>query len=235
MGTLRVLTYNIRHGWGLDERISLERVAMNIVSSRADICGIQEVDRYLPRSGMSDQAKELSLLCDMQYIFGKNLRLPFFSAYGTAILSRLPIVDHINYRLPGKGEPRGLLKVLISEDEREITFFNTHLGLYAGERVEQAQHIKEIIDQTKGPVILTGDLNEEANGQAVSLLLAGGMSNCLPPGIDYLPTFPAQQSQKQIDYILTRGQWQINKAYTINSKASDHLPLVVELEGIDNR
>lgn len=224
--SLRVMTYNIRHGQGQDGRISLERVAMNIVAAGADLCGIQEVDRYMPRSGLRDQARVLANLCNMHYVFGSNLKLPRLVAYGTMVLSRWPIVYSQNYPLPGTGEARGLLKAVILVGRQQLSFFTTHLGLNGAERIEQARLIKKIIGESASPVILTGDFNESIDGRAVEMLVGEGMINCLPAGARQLPTFPSNDPQKQIDYIFVRGPWLVEDVWVVNSQASDHLPLV---------
>jgi len=227
--SLRVMTYNIRHGQGMDDKISLERVAMNIVTAGADLCGIQEVDRYMPRSGLADQARRLAKLCGMHYVFASNLKLPFFATYGTAILSRWPIIYSHNYSLPGTGEPRGLLKTLILHRHQEINFFTTHLGLKEEERAEQAHLIKNIISECDKPVIFTGDLNDVTDGGVAEVLLTENMKNCLPAGANQLPTFPSANPQKQIDFIFFDGPWVVDNVWTVNSKASDHLPMVAAL------
>ncbi|MEG6614970.1 endonuclease/exonuclease/phosphatase family protein [Peptococcaceae bacterium 1198_IL3148] len=228
--SLRVLTHNIRHGLGLDNKVSLERIAWNILTSKAEICGIQEVDRFLPRSGLINQAKSLANLCGMSYAFGANVGWSRLAAYGTAILSRYPIIAVHNYPLPGTGEKRGLLKVVIEKDNLIINFFTTHLTLNAEERIAQVAAINEVLATVEGPVILTGDFNEEVTGKAVSLLLSGGMFNCLPQNGADIPTYPATNPQKQIDYIFAKGQWQVALAKVINSRGSDHLPYLVQLK-----
>lgn len=229
--SLRVMTYNIRHGQGMDDRISLERVAMNIVTAGADLCGIQEVDRYMPRSGMCDQARKLAKLCGMYDVFASNLNMSFFATYGTAILSRWPIIYSHNYSLPGTGEPRGLLKTVVLNKQQEISFFTTHLGLKEQERVEQAHFIKQIISDCQTPVIFTGDLNESVDGKVAEILLTGNMQNCLPAGERQVPTFSSTNPQKQIDFIFVNGPWVVEDVWAVTSKASDHLPLVVALAG----
>ena len=49
--TIRVLTYNIHHGEGMDGVIDLERIANVIRQTEADLVALQEVD--LRRGGMS--------------------------------------------------------------------------------------------------------------------------------------------------------------------------------------
>jgi len=41
---MRVVTYNIRFGWGLDGRVDLERIAGSV--GDADIIAFQEVERF---------------------------------------------------------------------------------------------------------------------------------------------------------------------------------------------
>ena len=60
--TLRVMTWNIRHGEGLDGRVDLERIAAVIRASGADLVGLQEVDRGVRRTGGVDMPAELARL-----------------------------------------------------------------------------------------------------------------------------------------------------------------------------
>ena len=57
---LRVLTYNIHHGEGVDGRLELTRLAGIISASAADVVALQEVDRKATRTQGIDQAAELA-------------------------------------------------------------------------------------------------------------------------------------------------------------------------------
>ena len=57
---MRVVTYNIRFGWGLDGEVDLARIAESLRG--ADIIALQEVERFWRRSGMTDQPAELAKL-----------------------------------------------------------------------------------------------------------------------------------------------------------------------------
>ncbi|MEE9597996.1 MAG: endonuclease/exonuclease/phosphatase family protein, partial [Acidiferrobacterales bacterium] len=59
---MKLVTYNIRFGLGLDQRIDLARIADTVRD--ADIIALQEVERFWKRSGMSDQPE----------IVGRHLR-----------------------------------------------------------------------------------------------------------------------------------------------------------------
>ena len=43
---MKVLTYNIHHGAGIDGVLDLERIAQVIEQSGADVIGLQEVDNH---------------------------------------------------------------------------------------------------------------------------------------------------------------------------------------------
>ena len=63
---LRVMSYNIRHGWGMDSpnhEITLERTARVIADQKPDVVLVQEVDKKTTRSNGVDQAEKLALRC----------------------------------------------------------------------------------------------------------------------------------------------------------------------------
>ena len=62
---VRVLTYNIHHGEGLDGRIDLPRQAAIMTSAAPDLVALQEVDRGTARAGGVDQLAELARLTGM--------------------------------------------------------------------------------------------------------------------------------------------------------------------------
>jgi endonuclease/exonuclease/phosphatase family metal-dependent hydrolase len=70
---LRVMSYNIHVGVGMDKRRDLERIAGVIKGSGCDLVGLQEVDRGVERTGRVDEIKELARLTGMDYAFAHNL------------------------------------------------------------------------------------------------------------------------------------------------------------------
>lgn len=53
------MSYNIHHGEGPDKRLDLERIAKVITHARADIVGLQEIDRGCERTQKRDWPAEL--------------------------------------------------------------------------------------------------------------------------------------------------------------------------------
>src|SRR5689334_20283829 len=85
---MRIMTYNIRGGLGVDGRRSIARIGRVIQGAAADVIGLQEVHQRLPQSRLADQPRALSRVTGMTCLFGPALSLGI-SRYGNAVLSRL--------------------------------------------------------------------------------------------------------------------------------------------------
>lgn len=57
--TLKLMSYNIHHGVGLDERLDFNRIAKVINRKRLDVVALQEVDSVTQRTGGRDLLGEL--------------------------------------------------------------------------------------------------------------------------------------------------------------------------------
>lgn len=66
---LRVVSYNIRHGAGMDGRVDLARTAAVLRALSPDLVALQEVDERVKRSGGVDQAQQLGEALGMQARF----------------------------------------------------------------------------------------------------------------------------------------------------------------------
>ncbi len=89
--TIRVMTYNIHVGVGMDKKLDLARIAGVINAQHPDLVGLQEVDRGVERTQRIDEIAEIARMTKMDYAFAFNLRYQG-GQYGVAILSRLPIM-----------------------------------------------------------------------------------------------------------------------------------------------
>src|SRR5262245_14459564 len=92
--TIRVATYNIHRGRGLDGRTRIGRIAAVLASIDADIVALQEVVGASPtRPG---QAAELGAALAMGWVMSpvRHLRTAIF---GNVVLSRFPIRQHLQY------------------------------------------------------------------------------------------------------------------------------------------
>jgi endonuclease/exonuclease/phosphatase family metal-dependent hydrolase len=233
--TLRVMSYNIHVGVGMDQKMDLERIAAVINHEKPDLVGLQEVDRGVRRTQGVDEIVELSKLTKMNYAFAPNLDYQG-GVYGVAILSRFPIgtIDHRKFQNRRESERRGMLGIEVEVAGQTVNFVTSHLDYqYADGRLFEAEQLLRALDGLKGPVILVGDLNDEPAGDAYKLMTskfqdAWITSKTKEDGFSY----PADKVAKRIDYIFFRmtDAVKAKKAWTVHSLASDHVPVVVELE-----
>jgi endonuclease/exonuclease/phosphatase family metal-dependent hydrolase len=71
--TLRVMTYNIHVGVGMDKKLDLQRIADVINKEKPDLVGLQEVDRGVKRTEGKDEIAELAAMTKMEFAFAPNL------------------------------------------------------------------------------------------------------------------------------------------------------------------
>jgi endonuclease/exonuclease/phosphatase family metal-dependent hydrolase len=233
--TLRIMTYNIHVGVGMDKKLDLKRIADVINRENPDLVGLQEVDRGVKRTEEKDEIAELAKLTRMDFSFAPNLDYQG-GQYGVAILSRHLIqkADHQKYENKRETERRGMLRVEVEIDGKKLNFVTTHLDYqFEDGRLFETEQLLRLLDGIAGPLIIAGDFNDEPKGSAYKLMLtrfedAWIGSKAKGEGL----TFPANQPVKRIDYIFTRAtdRIRVKKAWVIDSLASDHLPLMAEVE-----
>jgi endonuclease/exonuclease/phosphatase family metal-dependent hydrolase len=235
--TLRVLSYNLHHGEGMDQKVDLPRIARVIRAADADLVALQEVDRQTKRTNDVDQTLELARLTGMHGQFGKAIDYQG-GEYGQAILARFPITDAAVHTLPGEpaGEQRIALAVQMMIDGQRYSFVTTHLHHRNPElRRQQAARLREIFGKIEHPVILAGDFNALPNSPPMQVFQTDWTNATAD---EKLLTYPAQTPARQIDYVLFRpvDRLRLSGAQVVNEAvASDHRPVLVELEITDSQ
>lgn len=234
--TLRVMTYNIKHGGyplenGKADSIDLKAIAKVINKHHPDLVALQEVDSNTTRSGIHlNEVKKLGQLTDMYSYFGRAMNYKG-GKYGDAVLSRFPIQGRTTYALPiPKGsteETRDLcvIKVELS-NQRSLYFASTHLGLSKGARLLQIKKIAKIVHSISTPLILAGDFNAKVGSPAIDQMDKILTRSC-PHGC--APSIPSHDPTHRIDYITYRpANWfKVMKEKVIpNGFASDHRPVM---------
>jgi endonuclease/exonuclease/phosphatase family metal-dependent hydrolase len=237
---LRVITFNIHHGANGAEQLDLERIAGVIEDSGADVAALQEVDRHWSeRSALADQTALLSQRLGMQGVFAANLDLDPPAAgqprrqYGTAILSRYPIRWWRNTLLPRPegGEQRGLLETVIKVRGVRVRVADTHLQHNSAvERAAQTQRIAELLAPAREPVVLAGDLNAVPDAAELAPLRGMFADAWTRAGEGPGFTIPVEAPDRRIDYVLMSPDVGARSAAVIATDASDHLPVVADLE-----
>ena len=223
---MRVMTYNIRGGLGMDGQRSTERIAEVVLAQDADIVCLQEVHQRLPQSGFINQPGQFEKLLGLPVTFQANLRIGL-GGYGLAMISRYPVGTVQNHLLPSVREQRGVLEVRLDTPQGPLSLFCTHFGLSGEERVKQASRLAELVNGTAYPVIVCGDFNERADAPAVRLLLEQTGLVDADAARDRR-TYPVNALEARIDYIFRSPSLVCREVSVVETEASDHLPVVGE-------
>ncbi len=200
---LRIMSFNIHVGIGMDQRLDLERIADTILKEKPDLVALQEVDRFAERTQKADQPKILAALTGMNVVYGKTIDNSG-GDYGIAVLSKFPITDYMFTTLPRavEAERRGLLVATVRLDEaRTIRFGCTHLCAYHEKnRSAQVDAINEIAAREKSLFLLGGDFNAEPGSES-NTRMGKRWTELTGPE----PTFPSGKPDAKIDYIFYRA------------------------------
>jgi endonuclease/exonuclease/phosphatase family metal-dependent hydrolase len=223
---MRVCTWNIRHG----ELRGLEAVADLLRAQRADLIGLQEIDRGVPRSGGVDQAAWLAEQLGCAAAFGAAIPLDG-GQYGVALLVRRELLGGAALTaapllLPGGDGPGEERRVLLAAQVGRRRVLVTHLDLPEQLRPLQARAVAEALGDP-AEVLLLGDFNEGPEGPAVRTLLQRGLRDafCLA-GAAERSTAPPDRPAARIDLLLLGARaGEVRAAGAVETDASDH-PLV---------
>jgi endonuclease/exonuclease/phosphatase family metal-dependent hydrolase len=244
---LRVVSYNIHRAIGVDRRFRPDRIVAILGYLAADVVMLQEVDEGAPRSREMDLARELARDLGYRHVaVGHNVTLRK-GRYGNATLSRWPIRRERNIDLTvGLRKRRGCqhTRLLIQSPagrQHRVEVFNLHLGLSAREREQQVDVLARSRELSALPervaCVIAGDFNDWRSRiqprfeHDLGFRSAnGGYSGAERT----LKTYPSFFPQGPLDRIYFRGPFRLLAARQCRlglcRVASDHLPLVADLE-----
>lgn len=236
---INTLSYNIHAGADAAKKYNIGKIIATIKNSGADICGLQEVDnRFKKWGGQENQSDILKEKLGMNIAEGPCLIDPENEAnwFGNALFSRFDIKEkyihrmyvaddpHLKYDGTHMTEPRGIVQAKVDLGETTLWVICTHLSVeMEEERLRQVEKIKQLIIETKGPLLLLGDLNDVPGSEAISRLRKF-LTN--PSEGKNLITY--SPDKKQIDYIMGRDV-KFESIKIIESDASDHFPLFAKV------
>ena len=231
--TVRVATYNIHSGRGLDGRTRLERIAAVLARIDADIIALQEVVGASPLK--PGQAAELGAALGMGWVMAPT-RHQRTALFGNAVLTRFPVRHHVQYDLTWKTcEHRGVQRVDVGLEDDTLHFYNVHLGTSLLERRHQAAKLATLVHDRRvvGPKIILGDFNEWARGIAKDVLADRLQSIDLSKHLSRRRTYPGFFPILHLDHIYYEGKVEVLDVTVPRDRmakmASDHLPLVADL------
>jgi endonuclease/exonuclease/phosphatase family metal-dependent hydrolase len=214
---VRFVTYNIRHAQGLDGLISTRRIAWTLAALEPDVIGMNEV---LHLAGRRDQAAAVAERLGMAHSFAEAQSW-WVAGGGNAVLTRGRIVEVAEIGLIKGIENRLCLVCTIELDGERFRFASTHLSLG---REARRRSIEDLVVKLPDdlPLVLSGDFNAdptELDPIRARLSVA-----------DAPPTFPSWRPKTRLDVVAYSAQWREIGVWAARSLASDHLPLIADLE-----
>ncbi|MFA6670953.1 MAG: endonuclease/exonuclease/phosphatase family protein, partial [Bacillota bacterium] len=130
----------------------------------------------------------------------------------------------------GKGEQRGVVSATIDIYGKEVNFLVTHLSLNRSIRDKQLQQIRRYIGLLEDEVILVGDFNSTPGAGEIMYIERRLKEAVKELGREDLYTFVGRDGVRtRIDYVFLSPEITVSDVWTIDSDASDHLPLLANI------
>lgn len=233
---VEVLQLNMHAGVTRYGAPGLAAIAQEINTWRPDVVSLNEVDSGAARTGRVDEATYLGRATGMHVVFGPNLVQADGHRFGNAVLSRFPVRDSVNTRLPGAPgvEPRGLLRVELRVDGHTVDFYSVHLtqGRRSGlaERIRQAEAVTRVLALGRRPTIVAGDLNSRPGTLPVRLLRGYLLDAQEEAGTGRGATVPEGRPLNRIDYVMYDNHFRpVPGSTQVLASSSDHRAVRTEL------
>jgi len=255
MARLRLVTFNIAHGRGLNPiqglttpgklRLNLRRIAGLLDRLKPDIVALQEIDERSLWAGNFDHLDYLRVHTRFPHaVFGINNRRTGFLnlSYGNAVLSRHAIcgAETVVFGQGRLGE-KGFHYVELDVGGRCLPLVNLHLHFSSrAQRMRQLDHLTTWLRQKHRlhsarwlvPPIICGDFNNPGTrDDATAALLSHLCDYCdytLHPASGL--TFPSPMPSRALDFVFLPAGCACVHCEVVRSMLSDHRPVMVDFE-----
>jgi endonuclease/exonuclease/phosphatase family metal-dependent hydrolase len=229
---LRVVSWNVHGCVGADRRFDPARTAAVLAALAPDVALLQEVGDNRGVHPPVDQATTLARALGCTCAVGITLRASAHG-YGNATLTRFAVLDSESVDLSVRGrEPRLCLRAVVGRDALRVVTLNVHLGLAPGERRRQLRQLLPAIANGEEPLVMGGDFNDFPPGP-VSFTLRSRLLDAAAR-LERPWTWPSRWPLLRLDRVYLSRAVRLVEARVDRSResraASDHLPLVVELD-----
>ena len=217
---LRLFSANI-----LNTNGDMGGIAEELRASRPDVVALQEVSP-LNLAGL-DAA---GVLDDYPY----RLLAPRPDAFGSAVLSRLPLVDSELLLVAGLPLPRTTVVV----GDRRVRLYDVHTRAPTGPEIStwkaQLAEVHRLVEADDGPRVVAGDLNATSGHRAYRDLLAAGLSDAhVARGRWWAATWPRNRwwtpPLLRLDHVLVSPEMAVVDVREGTGRGSDHKPVVADL------
>lgn len=232
---MKVMSYNIRHGWGCDGRLDLKRIAAVIQRQQPDVVGLNEVDvRFHRRTAFADQLDCLQAWLDMDGAFAPAITVGSKEnnhGYGNALLIRKGgLVDYTCEVFAGKGEEcRSLLLASVELNGCRWSLAVTHIGFSPWMRRRQVGRLERLALKCTSPLVVMGDFNMSSGHVALAPLESRLLDVLARTDTG---TYPCYRPRRRIDGIYCSPGVKILDGWVVDTPGcpSDHRPVMGELQ-----
>lgn len=196
---IRLGTFNIHGGKGLDNRRDLQRIAAEIAD--LDFVGLNEVEGPF---GLEEQnqAEELAARLNLSWLFAPAERRWWHYDFGNGALTSLPITAWQRIPLP-RAHGKGFRNLVLLRSEfggRPLNLLVTHIDRSDDrERSAQLRFVADIFLSLAEPAVLMGDMNSDDQHPELRRLLD------TPGVVDPLVAIHGDDFPRHIDWIFLRG------------------------------
>lgn len=229
----RVATYNVHGCIGRDGRHDPNRVAKVIEELDADVVALQEFTYPGTVALETRTPVVLTALDRYQCALGPTRQTLSDEWFGNALLTRHPIVDVHRLDISiERRERRGALAATIDVGGTLLHVLAAHLGLRIPERRFQVRRILEYLDSVRNEFfVVLGDFNDWLPGRSVVHVLDERLGQPPRPA-----SFPVYWPMVPLDRIWVHPLTALRRVFAHRTPAalvaSDHLPVVAEIEGL---
>lgn len=221
--TVKIMSYNIHNGIGLDEVTDYARIGEMIKSHNPDVVAIQEIDSATTRSKGVYVLGEIAQAAGMKDYYAPAIDYRG-GKYGIGLLCKEEPISIKRHALPGREEQRA---IIIAEFP-EYAFACTHLSLTEDDRNASVEIIRSLAKEYDKPFYIAGDFNAKPESQFIKDIT----TDFTPLTETTAPTFPADTPNVVIDYVMsynpTGSSVTAENPGVIDEPAmSDHRPIIV--------
>jgi len=232
------MTYNVHGFVGTDGVSDPERIARVIEQARPDLVALQEVEFGQSPSARSAACSWLGQRLGMHCHF--TLTRPGLRGgqFGNAVLSRHAFELVSEGSLPRRGgEARAIQWLRVRAPHQEFHLMNTHLGVWFWQRRAQVRALLGsewlVRAGTDLPLIICGDFNATPLSW-VYRALSRDLFDVQRAQATRVSTWPSLRPLLRIDHMFVSREFRVLSCAApcdaTTRLASDHLPLVAELD-----
>lgn len=235
---MKIMTFNIQHGLDYELRLKgIREVNFNKISNiikdyKPDIISFNEVYNSGNEIEFGEQIKKIAELTNYPYYsFSKAIDTKN-GEYGNALLSNIPFFDKEIFKIEDpiiKDENVFYESRIITRfDFKTFSLYSTHFGLAKQEQINAYECFKKISKNDNNKIIFLGDFNITKDNDIIKELNKKYNEVTFHFNND-LATYPSISPINKIDYIFVSKDIEIKSSETIQIVASDHFPIICDL------